>query len=371
MKRIALLILTLCLLTTTLFAFTACDEHEHAYAEAWTYDEDYHWHACESDKCKSQKDKAEHTLAPDPENGVNICTVCGYQAEMVNVPEHTHTYAEELTYNENFHWYPCTYENCPERGEREEHSFADPMIEQSKDAITRTYTCTDCGYEKVDVTEIESVIDGEASWDSAFENLTFLNFSMYVYFYDDNGEISHTNHCRVTENSAYYHIEDDEEFYTARNGDGTCTTYEYRDEIDSFVLLEDTSDNYLVGAQTETVVKISYVSYFDLFTYDEATGSYVYDGEIEATYYSFEGAQEGTLHCINNEIKVANGKITYISCDYDFSSDGAFDRAFVYFDIGMTEVTIPEEIVDTALTKEEYENMVNNEDNETIQTVNP
>lgn len=349
MKRILSLVLTLCLLTATLLTLGACDEHEHVYETAWSFDEDYHWHACESEKCSSRQDQAAHTLVS--EESAYVCE-CGYRVE-ITVPDHTHTYAEELTHNENFHWYPCTYEDCPERSESEEHTFADPVIEQTKDTITRTYTCTACGYEKTDVTEIESVIDGEAAWNSAFDNLQFLNFSMYVYFYYEDS--THTNYCRVTENSAYYRIEDSTEFYTVRNDDGTCSTYAYRYDVENYVLLEDTSDTYLVGAQTETVVKISYVNYFDLFTYDEATGSYRYDGEIEATYYDFDGSEQGTLHCINNEIKVANGQITYIACDYDFSSDGAFDQSFIYFDIGLTEVTIPQEIIDTAIPEAEAE----------------
>ena len=64
----------------------------HAYADTWTSDEMYHWHACQ---CGAENDKAQHTFVDDR-------CACGYQKE------HTHTYATTYSYDGTYHWYAAT-----------------------------------------------------------------------------------------------------------------------------------------------------------------------------------------------------------------------------------------------------------------------
>ena len=75
------------MLVLSLSVLTACDKDgKHNFAEEWSNDETYHWHACADKDCKEIKDKAEHswnggnvTVEPTTEKEgamVYTCTVC-------------------------------------------------------------------------------------------------------------------------------------------------------------------------------------------------------------------------------------------------------------------------------------------------------
>ena len=75
------------MLVLSLSVLTACNKDgKHNFAEEWSNDETYHWHACADKGCKETKDKAEHTwdggnvtVEPTTEQKgtmVYTCTVC-------------------------------------------------------------------------------------------------------------------------------------------------------------------------------------------------------------------------------------------------------------------------------------------------------
>ena len=75
------------MLVLSLSVLTACNKDgKHNFAEEWSNDETYHWHACADKGCKEIKDKAEHswdggnvTVEPTTEKEgamVYTCTVC-------------------------------------------------------------------------------------------------------------------------------------------------------------------------------------------------------------------------------------------------------------------------------------------------------
>lgn len=75
------------MLVLSLSVLTACNKDgKHNFAEEWSHDETYHWHACADKDCKEIKDKAEHswnggnvTVEPTTEKEgamVYTCTVC-------------------------------------------------------------------------------------------------------------------------------------------------------------------------------------------------------------------------------------------------------------------------------------------------------
>lgn len=373
MKRI------LNLLFATVAAFAVCltlgscdNDHTHKYKTEWSNDEDFHWYACESDGCTSQSQKAEHTFEEDADadgKAINVCTVCGYVSNLVNTAgPHDHVYETELTAGANFHWYACTTEGCTERRDREEHDFAMPEIIQEANAIKRIYTCSLCGYEKTETTVISSVVEGEVSWTQAFENLELVNFDMDVYMTFKDG--TQHNHCITTENGVYYQIPGFREFYSVKNADGTCTTYarevtEYGNDLtdsDPFYKLSDTSDKYLKQAQTETVLAVSFADNYDKFTYDEEKGAYVCATPIKTTAYMADGTPlPHDMYCYNNVVKVADGKISYISADYYFvASDGTRSDAdgskasFIYANIGLCTVTVPKSVSENAISDPNY-----------------
>ncbi|MBQ7789262.1 MAG: hypothetical protein IJ398_06405 [Clostridia bacterium] len=96
MKKI--LYLALCL-ALVLMAFAACGEtqepHTHTYADKYSSNAMGHWYAPTCGCKDTAKDASEHV----DETNDGICDVCGYSDA-----DHEHTYAEEYTYDENGHW---------------------------------------------------------------------------------------------------------------------------------------------------------------------------------------------------------------------------------------------------------------------------
>ena len=371
MKRILNLLFAMVAAFAVCLTLGSCDnDHTHKYKTEWSSDEDFHWYACESDGCTSKSQRAEHTFEEDADaegNAINLCTVCGYVSTLVNTAgPHDHVYETEYTKGANFHWYACTTEGCTERKDREEHDFAMPEIIQEANAIKRIYTCSLCGYEKTETTVISSVVEGEVSWTQAFENLELVNFDMDVYMTFDN-ETQH-NHCITTPDGVYYQIPGYREFYSVKNSDGSYTTYAREakthelTDSDPFYKLSDTSGKYAAQATTETVLAVSFADNYDNFTYDAEKGAYVCSSPIKTAAYSADGTPYPMeMYCYNNVVKVADGKISYISADYYFvypdgssSKDEGVQSSFTYANIGMCTVTVPKSVSESAISDPDY-----------------
>ena len=357
MKKIISLV---CLLAMMACVFASCDiVHVHEFdTENWTHDADYHWHACTvNDNCEEKQDNAEHTFEEalnDDGKLVNKCTVCGATNEKVSIaPEHEHTYSEQYSNSDNFHWFECTVEGCYEASAKSEHVFGNPDVTYTDSKVVIKYTCVDCAYEKVDEQEVESKVDSALTWDEMFQGFKLTNFTMDVFLKDNESE--QTNHCVVTTDSAYYCIPENAEFYTVKNADGTCTTYKRNSSSEPFTKTNDTSDYYLVGAQTETVIQISFEEHFDKFTYDEATGSYVCSEVIAGEYFSFTGVSYGTINCYNSVVTVVDGKISAISAYYYFYEEELQydEKSFSYYNIGISAVEIPQSVINGAIAEQE------------------
>lgn len=350
MKKVVSVLLIAVMLVAVL---ASCNTHEHVFAEEWTFDDDYHWHACTVEEgCKEQSEKAEHdfeVVIGDDGNPVNSCKVCGATNDNVQTaPEHTHEFAEEYSSNNNFHWYACKVEGCYETLEKAEHAFGNPEITYTDKKIVVKRVCVDCAYEAIEEQEVKTEVDNAVSWDDAFKNFKLTNFTMDVHFKYSGSE--HINHCVVTEKDAYYCIPDAHEFYTVPNGDGTYTTYERYGSVGKFTLYKNGDNRHLLGAQTETVIQVSFEDNFDKFTYDEATASYVCKEPIEAVCYRFDGSVYRTLYCYNNVVKLTDGKISYIEAEYYFDESELQDhtKSFKYYNIGMSVVEIPQSVVENS-----------------------
>lgn len=138
-------LLAVAMAVSAAFGAAACahsvhGEHVHTYSDAWTYDKEYHWHAATCEHTGETSDKAKHSFG---ESGT--CSVCGYEKQ----PEvHSHTFSEAWTSDDENHWHVAdcghdavegmaahSYENgkCSVCGhEHEQHSFLDGV-------------CTVCG----------------------------------------------------------------------------------------------------------------------------------------------------------------------------------------------------------------------------------
>ena len=85
MKRFLSLVLTVCMLFSSLLVLTGC-LHKCEFSEEWASDGNHHWHSCTGKRCDKVSDKAEHvydsgeiTVKPTQEaDGVmtQTCSVC-------------------------------------------------------------------------------------------------------------------------------------------------------------------------------------------------------------------------------------------------------------------------------------------------------
>ena len=130
-----------------------------------------------------------------------------------------------------------------------------------------------------------------------------------------------------------------------------------KNDSDFVIMPDEICEPYFTNATRETVLRVTFAENFDKFEYDAETSTYYAEEEIEAIYYRFSGEEAGVLYCYNNEVKIADGKIISIACDYRFNSMDNDKYSFIYYNIGMSEVKIPQSIIDSA---EEYVNQDNN-----------
>ena len=132
--------------------------HEHTFAEEWSKDETHHWHEATCEHADAVE-KAEHawgagevTKQPTEEaKGEKTFTcVCGAtKVEEMDVLPHTHKFAEEWSKDETHHWKASTCGHA-DAETKAEHVFGEPVEVKEGTAGTRTWTCGDCGYEKVE-----------------------------------------------------------------------------------------------------------------------------------------------------------------------------------------------------------------------------
>lgn len=88
-KRAAALTVALAMLGSV-SALAACSTHEHTFADTWTYDETYHWHAATCDDTDEVRDRAEHEWVVSSETEDRIVYSCGCGATRT----HDHTAAD-------------------------------------------------------------------------------------------------------------------------------------------------------------------------------------------------------------------------------------------------------------------------------------
>ena len=89
----------------------------HTYKTAWSSSSEKHWRECSV--CLSKADESTHSAgAPATESSPQVCTVCSY----VIAPAlgHTHNYSNAWTYDDNSHWHAC---GCGDKGELSSHSY--------------------------------------------------------------------------------------------------------------------------------------------------------------------------------------------------------------------------------------------------------
>lgn len=161
-------------------------ECQHEYG-AWQYaDADCHIRNCVKEGCTAVETQP-HTwdngvVTKEPtttEKGIRTytCTVCkGTKTEDIQMLEHQHSWSNDWTANEQFHWHDCTAAGCTltDNGQKDgfgAHTFDKGTV--TKEATTTSagtieYKCTVCGRVKQEQIPILPSPQHEHKWSSAW-----------------------------------------------------------------------------------------------------------------------------------------------------------------------------------------------------------
>lgn len=155
MKR-SFLPLALALMLCTILLPSCMSAHEHTYSDAWSSDADAHYHAATCWHTDERRDVTEHTwddgvLLERPQEFTEgkiryTCTVCEAQTVDVIPMLHVHTYADELSFDEQEHYYAATCGCKNVRRDATAHELTASVTDPTclADGYT-THSCA-CGY---------------------------------------------------------------------------------------------------------------------------------------------------------------------------------------------------------------------------------
>ena len=104
----------------------------HTFSDAWSKDDTYHWHAATCGHTDEISEKAEHSwddgvITKQPtctEDGVMTytCTVCE-KTKTADIPATGHTFSEDWSYDDDYHWHAATCGDTDEVSEKAEHTW--------------------------------------------------------------------------------------------------------------------------------------------------------------------------------------------------------------------------------------------------------
>ena len=139
----------------------------HNAGEDYDCDSADHWQTCTV--CGAAMNKAPHEAGPAAtETTPQTCIVCGY--EMSPVLSHTHTYADAWTSDDSFHWHAATCQHTDEVKDKAVHAWNSGVIttEPTETAKgVKTFTCTVCSATKTEpVSELAHTHTPSDTWRS-------------------------------------------------------------------------------------------------------------------------------------------------------------------------------------------------------------
>ena len=74
-KSIWTFVLAFVLIMPAMFLLSACGGHKHSFAQEWSKDGEYHWHACTGEGCTEVDSKTKHNYTNEDDTD---CDTCGY-----------------------------------------------------------------------------------------------------------------------------------------------------------------------------------------------------------------------------------------------------------------------------------------------------
>lgn len=148
----AILLVTLCACNSDPQAADPTPEHTHTFAEGWTYNDEYHWHASTCGHAEETKDKAEHQLSWETTMPATCeakgkqtgSCICGY-TETRSIDMAEHSWGKWTSNDDKTHTRTCSKNSA--HTETKPCSFDSVVTPPSCTAQGyTTYTCKDCGY---------------------------------------------------------------------------------------------------------------------------------------------------------------------------------------------------------------------------------
>ena len=149
------------------------DAEAHSFSEEWTFDETHHWHAATCEHTSICGSYEEHSwdntsIIKDPtcsEDGIALLSCkCGTTKEVV-VPA-THTFSEEWTSDDDYHWHVAICEHTDQVSEKGEHIWDDGVTTPAthlKEGKT-VFTCNVCGKQREETLPVIGEHTYSAEW---------------------------------------------------------------------------------------------------------------------------------------------------------------------------------------------------------------
>ena len=141
-------------------------DHKHTFnMEAWTFDDENHWHPATCGHTDEKKDLGAHvwnegvvtTPATETTEGVKTytCTVCGNtKTATIGTLDHVHTFdTGRWEYDIANHWHPATCAHTDEKKDLAAHKWNEGVITKPSDYGVegeKKFTCTVCEYSKTE-----------------------------------------------------------------------------------------------------------------------------------------------------------------------------------------------------------------------------
>lgn len=202
MKKTGLVVL-LCLLFTSA---SCCKGHEHTFKSEWSKDEYFHWHdaTCEHTVTNNKEPHSfsnwivtSYPSVTEEGSQSHVCGKCGFM-ETVSIPKiksetenhedntHIHTFSDEWTTDENYHWHASTCEHPNETKDRANHTFGNWIIDieaSSTQTGKKHRICSICNYQE------QQTIDKIESGSGTFTLYSFNDFHGAVNEYPSQNHI--------------------------------------------------------------------------------------------------------------------------------------------------------------------------------------
>ena len=254
-------------------------------------------------------------------------------------PVHEHSYASEWSKDADNHWHACTGTDCTEASDKAAHTWNDGEITTQPSASAdgvKTFTCTVCTQTKTE--SVVYVPTPSEIWQNAFDNSKITNCTVRLED-PSNGTILYK--VATIDGDRVVHLSNSSgmNYYLVYTADGKYVAYMKsgedwtKQEFDQPISVFEMCSSY-------AAVCPNFGAYFTEFEYDEATGSYIFNGVEDVDELQTNDIMtNSTAKYYNAAVKIVDGKLVQVTSSMS-GQNGKTD--VVYFEnYGMTVIELP------------------------------